>query len=809
MNIKKFIIVLLSVVFALPLDSQYSFRQHLKYADKSYEKGNFVEAMIHYDKAFQIAEYLDEESVFRYGESAFNTFSLNVAKTQFEKYLQADSLEHAHLASYKLARISHLKGNYAEAILNYNIYLSEYEEADPELTRDVHFYSRQASWAKSAEVEDNIDTIFPSEKGINSPYSENAPFISDDSIYYSSLRFLIPSDKERRYRSRLFKNQQRIDIPGSIEENLVSNFSIAPDGSFAIFSLCEYSEAFKISCSLYYGIRDSLGSITKIIKLPENINQVNTTNSQASIRFEDPDYTLYFSSNRPGGKGKRDIWKSVFDTDLNFADPVNISYINTDRDEVSPFFHENSKQLYFSSDGHRGYGGYDIYKIHQNETDSSAIINLGSKLNSPLNDVDPFVNKTSSEIHIASNRPGAMYLESSYETCCFDIFKAEIKECEINLIAEFFDSFDDTEISEINVQIIDKTNDQIVVNELVIDPTMEILIDCDKEYELIALKKGYQDLNYPLDDLNPIYGQVNEVRRTIYLHPSDYNLSVAVFDEEEPDLPLTNAELTLINLDTGEEKKLSNGESNLYNFEILPKTSYRIIANKRAYDQKIIEFNSGVGEPDIEKTIYLKKTEIVQVTKVSLKNAIPVQLYFDNDEPDRRTTRETSSQNYSQTFYKYYDKKERFKQVYASRFSRSEKDIAVAQIEDLFESKIKAGFEKYENFKNQLLIVLEAGQKVNIYLRGYASPVHADDYNIALGKRRVDSIRKEFDEWHEGVFIPYLRSGQLIVTERSFGEETAPPGISDDPGNPNKSIFSPEASIERRVEIDEINFNEN
>jgi len=52
--------------------------------------------------------------------------------------------------------------------------------------------------------------------------------------------------------------------------------------------------------------------------------------------------------------------------------------------------------------------------------------------------------------------------------------------------------------------------------------------------------------------------------------------------------------------------------------------------------------------------------------------------------------------------------------------------------------------------------------------------------------------------------MSYISSGQLIITERSFGEETANKGISDDPAAPKKSIFSPDASRERRVEIDEI-----
>ena len=704
---------------------------------------------------------------------------------------------------------NHLRGDYISALMNYNIYLSEYEEVDEKITSEINFLSKQAIWARDAVIESNIEKIDQMTASVNSPYSENSPFISNDSLYFSSLRFPIEKDELNRYKSKLMMRDSVIDLSGVDLAQLVSNISFSPENDFAVFTICDYNELYDISCGLYHAFVDTLGKFSKPTKLPETINFPGSTTTHPNIRLHNDQLVLFFSSDRPGGKGERDIWKSNFTPELNFDLPENLSYINTARDDVTPFFHEGTNILYFSSNGHNGFGGYDIYSIEEDKRDSISISNAGNKLNSPHNDLYPFVNENASEVYLSSNRPGSMFLEAKYETCCYDIYKAEVKECKIDLLAEFYDSFDDTELNEVSVQILDKTNDIVIYNDLLVDPSMSIMLDCDKEYEIIALKRGYQDLNYPLDNINPIYGQINKVERKIFMNPSDYNLSIELYDEEETDLALTNAEVTLINIETEEEKSLSNGESNIYNFEILPKTSYRIIAKKLAYDDKIVEFNSGVGEPDIEKIIYLKKTEIVQVTKVSLSNAIPVRLYFDNDEPDRKTMSETSSQNYTQTFYKYYDKKEKFKSVYSSKFSRSKKDAAVAEIEDLFEAHIRAGFDKYERFKNQLLIVLEAGQNVNIYLRGYASPVHQNDYNTALGKRRVDSIRKEFDQWNNGIFLPYLRSGQLIVTERSFGEETAPPGISDDPASPGSSIFSPEASIERRVEIDEINFNEN
>jgi len=99
---------------------------------------------------------------------------------------------------------------------------------------------------------------------------------------------------------------------------------------------------------------------------------------------------------------------------------------------------------------------------------------------------------------------------------------------------------------------------------------------------------------------------------------------------------------------------------------------------------------------------------------------------------------------------------------------------------------------------------LKEGLTFTIYLKGYTSPLASNDYNLALGKRRISSIQNEFKHFRDAILWKYMETGDLVVTEKSFGEETAPPTVSDDRKNTRKSIYSPEASRERRVEIIEI-----
>ena len=188
----------------------------------------------------------------------------------------------------------------------------------------------------------------------------------------------------------------------------------------------------------------------------------------------------------------------------------------------------------------------------------------------------------------------------------------------------------------------------------------------------------------------------------------------------------------------------------------------------------------------------------------TLEDFLPLALYFDNDEPDKRTRRNTTKKNYIETFHPYYNRLEEFRTEYPKGMELEERIAAESSIDDFFDKKVKRGHDYLELFSNILLKRLEEGEEVEIFIKGFTSPRAESDYNIHLGKRRISSVKNHFKTYRDGVFKPYLKSGKLIVSERSFGETTANNDINDDLNNQRLSIFSPEASLERRVEIVEI-----
>jgi outer membrane protein OmpA-like peptidoglycan-associated protein len=104
----------------------------------------------------------------------------------------------------------------------------------------------------------------------------------------------------------------------------------------------------------------------------------------------------------------------------------------------------------------------------------------------------------------------------------------------------------------------------------------------------------------------------------------------------------------------------------------------------------------------------------------------------------------------------------------------------------------------------KLIIILEEGHEIDIFLKGYASPRAKTDYNQLLSSRRVTSVRNEFDRYSGQVFHDYISGGEFQIKEIPFGESKASSDVSDDLLDTRNSVYSLKAAYERRVEILEI-----
>src|SRR5690606_34217640 len=129
-----------------------------------------------------------------------------------------------------------------------------------------------------------------------------------------------------------------------------------------------------------YRATKSGGGWDKVVALPFNSKEFNTGNPAISKDGK----TLYFASNRPGSMGGTDIWKVEITDQGTYGEPQNLgSAVNTEGEENFPYVTDQD-QLYFASQGRRGFGGYDVFVIDLKG--GTPATNVGAPVNGPRDD---------------------------------------------------------------------------------------------------------------------------------------------------------------------------------------------------------------------------------------------------------------------------------------------------------------------------------------------------------------------------------------------------------------------------------------
>ncbi|QDK80337.1 OmpA family protein [Spirosoma sp. KCTC 42546] len=163
--------------------------------------------------------------------------------------------------------------------------------------------------------------------------------------------------------------------------------SLSADGRTIVFTACQGRKGFG-SCDLYASHKTGSDWST-----PENLGPaINTRYYESQPALSADGRQLYFVSDRPGGKGRRDIWRSDLTTTGDWNEPVNLGEpINTPFNEASPFIHPNGQSLFFASEGHIGMGGYDLFVADNCASGWSSPTNLGYPINTSEDQASLFV----------------------------------------------------------------------------------------------------------------------------------------------------------------------------------------------------------------------------------------------------------------------------------------------------------------------------------------------------------------------------------------------------------------------------------
>lgn len=797
-------IILLSLM--TNIISAQSLSSILSVAEESLKSKNYYDAFIKYKEALEF-EPTNVVYLYMAAECGFYFGAYRQSAELFEQVLTSAENNKYPDASFKLGKVRQIQGDYQSAITAYKIYLSEHMADSSTLDSQAQKGILACQWALENIEQANTGIIINRlDNTINSSYSEFAPTSQGSQLYYSSLRFdnvhnlTLP---KRHVASVLLTENlappERF-LPDSFAgPNLsVAHSSFSPDRKSVYYTICEDLNDYDKRCDIYVSSLDSAQKWSKGIKLPEpvNLTGISTTQPHCTRHPTENYQILFFSSNRKtGSKGGFDIWYSIIDLNGNFSEPVNCSSFNSNEDDMSPFFDQKSQMLYFSSKGHLGFGGFDIYKSKLNDKGFGLPKNIGYPQNSSFDDLYFYLDPSDTVAYFSTNRTGTLFLDDATEACCLDIFKISLKPCDIKLNALVYNFYSKEELHGATIELIDLDNPlaRSVLKYSELSNSFDFDIRCDKNYKIIARKEGFLPDSIQLNSGAP--GEYSIITKKLFLKPSDLRLELLTFNKNTlTELP--GVQIKIIDLTEPDllDTSLVNPLHNSFVFKAVPCHKYKIVASKESFADvdTIITIDCGAYGL-VSRKLYLPTI---------LFSMLPVSLYFDNDRPDPNTLSTRSTVNYQKSYTSYFKKKEEFIKIY-NQFSDASTQEDSSAMTNFFNNELKAGKEKFDRFLTVLETDLRNGKKYEIFVKGFASPLAKSGYNLNLSQRRIHSVYQSFHNYKKGVFMKYIQNGQLKLSQKPFGESTAPAGISDKKSDP-RSVYTVEASRERRVEIVEI-----
>ena len=473
-----------------------------KKADRLFDRFEFVKAAEEYLKLAN-DEANDYYVISRLADSYYNIFDTKNAEKWFEKIVEENNIE----IIYKYTQMLKANGKYKES----NIWMTKFSEMKPYDSRAVAFRNTPNYIDKIVEKgkKFNIQNL-----SINSEYSDFGSTMFNNKLYFISSEE--PGFLEKPYS---WSNEGFLNIYSSyINENgsylervefddLNSKYhegviTFMADGNTAYFTRESYfekeyekSEDSKTKYSQLYIYRASKqnGKWSSIESLKINDQNYSNKNPMIGPKGE----YLYFSSNMPGGYGQYDIYKAKINEDGSIGDPLNLGQkINTEGQEGFPFMSED-KIIYFSSDGHLGLGGLDVFYSKNIDAKWSNVRNVGMPVNSGADDFAFMIN--GDDGYISSNRPGGVGKDDIYA------IKKIMPLCDILFTTNIIDSKTKESISSATTSISDNTG--IIDNTKITSEKglAEFMLECEDEIQLMVSKTGYESkmLDLKFSDIDP------------------------------------------------------------------------------------------------------------------------------------------------------------------------------------------------------------------------------------------------------------------------------------------------------------------
>ncbi|MCX6215105.1 OmpA family protein [Spirosoma sp.] len=324
---------------------------------------------------------------------------------------------------------------------------------------------------------------------------------------------------------------------------------------------------------LYSSINKN-GKWVDIQELPFNNNEY----SVGHPAFSPDDTKLYFVSDMPGGYGGTDIYVVEY-TNGQWGSPVNMGKeINTEGNEMFPFAAENGS-LYFSSDGHEGLGGLDVFMAELKEGIAyKGVQNVGAPINSEKDDFGFITDNNGASGYFSSNRKKGISDDDIYS------FRRSCKQ--LNILV--YDAKSGMPLEGADVRILrNGVNQDLRITN--IEGRADLCVDSNTEYEFRAIKEGFAMNSVRFSTMTQSPKPLLNV--SIYLERSENTVIKGVIKTEVNQMPATGVKVTLRNEKDNSEQTVTTGPDGGYEFDVKPNAPYTIIAQKDQYATKKAQYN--------------------------------------------------------------------------------------------------------------------------------------------------------------------------------------------------------------------------
>ncbi len=446
----------------------------------------FDEGIKHLNEAIK-ADPKFQQAYLQLGDIYKRIRNIQKAKENYRLALSVAPIENPN-TYFILGETELQTGDYPQAKQNFEHFLAKATNVDPKFINKTKKYVLDCDFSIDAIKKPVPYEPFNMGFYVNSEYRDYFPALTADGQTIIFTRNV--KGNEDFYKS--VKKSGEWQKAESLSENInTPNFnegaqSISPDGRYLFFTGCNRPDGIG-RCDIYVCRREG-NDWSQPVNLGPIINTLEWE-SQPSISADGS--TLYFLSNRAGGFGGYDIWKSILDEEGHWTAPTNVGpHVNTPYDEATPFIHPDGKTLYFSSDGWAGLGQKDIfYSKLQADGSFSKAVNLGYPINTFNDEIGFIVSADGKEGLFSSNLDGGFGDVDIYR------FKLpeNLKPGPVTYVKGIVKDRETNETLEASVLVINLKTNEAAYNEITDKITGDFMavMPANERYSFNAFAEGY------------------------------------------------------------------------------------------------------------------------------------------------------------------------------------------------------------------------------------------------------------------------------------------------------------------------------